>query len=173
MLVCLHNSSVQYTLPGSSKAEQHCGRALGMHFDPHSPDELYTVDSSRGLTKVNVHTGEVRLLVPSHDTTGKFPYMNFENDLVVLPNGSVFFTDSSKKFGRVQNRMEVLECRANGQLLHYNPTDNSVEVIAEDLFFPNGICISHDGQSLLVVELTRARILRYVHTQQGWYIIRW
>ena len=133
-----------------------------MHFDPHNPDELYTVDSSRGLTKVNVRTGEVRLLAPSHDKTGKFPYMNFVNDLIVLSNGSVFFTDSSKKFGRVHNRMEVLECRANGQLLHYNPTDNSVGVIAEDLFFPNGICISHDGQSLLVVELTRARILRYV-----------
>ena len=145
---------------GSYEAELHCGRALGLQFDPHNPAELYTADSSLGLRKVNVHTGEVRTLIPSRDVTGKFPYIKFANDLVVLPNGSVFFTDSSKKFGRTENRMEVMECRGNGQFIHYNPTDDSLQVIKEDLFFPNGICISHDRQSLLIVELTRARVLR-------------
>ncbi len=145
----------------SRESEERCGRILGIDFHKDRHNELYAIDSSNGLLKVNVDTGEVELLVPSGKQGDKHvPFSNFLNDVVVLRNGSVYFTDSSKKFSRRQNRMEAVECRANGQLLHYNPADRSVSIVLDKLHFPNGICIGGNEESVLISETTRARILR-------------
>lgn len=153
---------------GTDEAEDHCGRALGIQFSQENPDVLYVADCAHGLRTVNVKTGHTHLVVPKRNSrSGNIHYCaNFVNDLVVLPNGSVLFTDSSKKFSRRDNRMEALECRGNGQLLQYNPTDDSVHVLVDGLHFPNGMCLSADGNSVLIVETTRARILRWIHVQR-------
>ena len=146
---------------GSVEGEKLCGRPLGMHFDPNNSDELYVADSSVGLIKVNIKSRDVKVLVPVNSTFGGRTILNFPNDLVVLANGSVFFTDSSRKFTRYQNRLEFFESRAHGELLYYNP-DGSYGVLRSGLFFPNGICLTHDKSALLIAETTRARILRYI-----------
>lgn len=111
---------------------------------------------------MNVKLGKVRTLVPVNSTLGNRRILRFPNDLLVLANGSVIFTDSSRKFTRAQNRLEFFECRANGELLYYNPSDNSYGVLRDGLFFPNGICLTHDKHAVLIAETTRARILRYI-----------
>ena len=148
---------------GTLEAERLCGRPLGMHFDPNNSDELYVADSSIGLLRVNVKLGNVETLVPVNSTLGRRRILNFPNDLVVLVNGSVFYTDSSLKFTRQQNRLEFLESRAHGELLYYNP-DGSYGVLKSGLFFPNGICLTHDESAVLIAETSRARILRYVYS---------
>ena len=161
--VCLipYTVELSYTCAGTDDAEDYCGRALGMQFSREDPDVLYVADCSHGLKTVNVKTGHTRIVVPRRPLSGNAHYCaNFVNDLVVLPNGSVLFTDSSKKFSRRDNRLECLECRGNGQLLHYNPTDGSVHVLVDGLHFPNGMCLSADGNSVLIVESTRVRIQR-------------
>lgn len=140
--------------------EKLCGRPLGLHFNPNNQDELYVADSSLGLLKVNVKSREVVTLVPVDSTIGHRRILNFPNDLLVLTNGTVVFTDSSRKFARDENRLEFIECRANGELLHYNPSDNSFGVLKNELFFPNGICLTHDKHAVLIAETTRARIMR-------------
>ena len=152
-------SSAVFT--GTEGAEEWCGRVLGMGFHKQNIDELYAIDCSHGLLTVNVQSGETRTLVPTNDKSGDVPYTNFLNDLVVLTNGSVFFTDSSKKYKRWENKMEVLESGSYGQLLHYDPTSGQVHVVVHELFFPNGICISEDEEYLLISETTRARITRW------------
>lgn len=144
---------------GTVEGEKLCGRPLGMHFDPNNSDELYVADSSIGLVKVNIKSKDIKVLVPANSTLGGRTILNFPNDLVVLANGSVFFTDSSRKFTRYQNRLEFFESRAHGELLYYNP-DGSYGVARSGLFFPNGICLTHDESALLISETTRARILR-------------
>ena len=151
---------------GTLEGERLCGRPLGMHFDPNNSEELYVADSSVGLIKVNINSRDVKILVPMNSTLGGRKILNFPNDLLVLANGSVFYTDSSRKFTRDQNRLEFFESRANGELLYYNP-DGSYGVLRSGLFFPNGICLTHDKSALLIAETTRARILRYVYTDSS------
>ncbi len=145
---------------GTEEGKVQCGRPLGMQFDPNNSDELYVADSSVGLIKVNVKSRDIKVLVPVNCTFGGRTILNFPNDLVVLANGSVFFTDSSRKFTRYQNRLEFFESRTHGELLYYHP-DGSYGVLRSGLFFPNGICQTHDKSALLIAETTRARILRY------------
>ena len=148
--------------PGNEKL---CGRPLGLHFNPNNEDELYVSDSSIGLIKVNIKSKEVVTLVPANSVVGDRRILNFPNDLVVLANGTIFYTDSSKKFSRDQNRHDFFESRANGELLYYNPSDESYGVLKDGLFFPNGICLTHDNHALLIAETTRARIIRLIKNQ--------
>lgn len=132
-----------------------------MQFHQYHHNVLFVVDSSHGLLKVNTDTGQVDTIVSSRTNSEDTPYFNFCNDLVLLHNESIFFTDSSKKYKRSENRMEAIECRPNGQLLHYIPNSGMVHVAADNLHFPNGLCISTNKKYLLFAETTRARILRY------------
>lgn len=134
-----------------------CGRPLGMKFDNLNHRELYVVDSSLGLLKVNVETKSIETLI-SKSTSSEA--INLLNEVVELPNGSLLITESSLKFPRHEVKMEGLEGRANGQLLRYDPLDGSLHVVLKGLFFPNGMCLSHDRNSVLIAETTRARILR-------------
>ena len=156
------SSSSIVRLSGSPAAEDHCGRVLGLHCHPSRSDILYAADSSFGLLEMNIVSKEVKVLVPQRytDDNGDTPFINFSNDLVVLANGSIFFTDSSKKYSRLNVFLEVFEGRPNGQLVHYNPVTRRAHVVVSELHFPNGMCLSHDGTALLITETTRARILR-------------
>jgi sugar lactone lactonase YvrE len=146
-------------------AEHHCGRILGLQLHPYVPGILFAADSSFGLLRVDTHSKQVETLVPRRRVNDKeTPYINFPNDVVVLANGSIFFTDSSKKFSRPDVVLEVFEGGANGQLLHFDPVLRMTYVVLNNLHFPNGLCLSNDGTALLFPETTRARILRiYIH----------
>ena len=149
---------------GSATAFNHSGRILGLHFHNSNPDLLYAADCQFGLIEINIQLKTVKVLVPQdqHDNED-VPFIHLSNSLAVLPNGSIFFTDSSSKFKVNDSIFDILEGRGNGQLLHYNPAEEKVHIVSSGLHFPNGICLSHDANSLLISELSRARILRYVH----------
>ena len=149
--------------------EDRCGRPLGMQFRHSNRNELYVADSSIGLLKVNVYDRDKEVLV--NKSTSPVPF-TFMNDLVELPNGTLLITDSSLKFARHQNRLEALEGRAHGQLLAYEPSDGSIRVVLKDLFFPNGICLEHGGESVLFAETTRFRITRYDSDLQVFHGLR-
>lgn len=86
--------------------------------------------------------------------------MRMITDLAVLSNGSIFFIDGSSKFGMNQSVYELFEAGDNGKLLHYNPANGSVRMVASGLHYPNGVSTSHDESFLLVSESTRFRILK-------------
>lgn len=144
---------------GTTAPEEHCGRPLGLEFHPYQHNDLYVADSAIGLLKVNVQTGDKEtLLSVGTDINGK--RINMLNDLVFLKNATILITESSYKFSREENRLDVLESRDNGRLLYYNLLDKSYGVLLDGLHFSNGICVSHSGDSVLIAETTRARILR-------------
>ena len=130
-----------------------------MVFDSQHPDQLYVIDSSLGLLQVNIRTHTKRTLLSKKNSPVP---INFLNDLIQLPNGSLLITDSSLKFSRHDVILEGLESGPNGQLLLYEPADGSLHVLVSGLHFPNGLCSAGDGQSTLLAETTRARVLRYV-----------
>lgn len=78
------------------KMEPLCGRPLGLRFDKDSGD-LYIADAYYGLMVVGPEGGLAKPLTTEAD--GK-PIL-FANDLDIHSNGSIFFTDTSRKYNRV------------------------------------------------------------------------
>lgn len=146
---------------GRASMEEKCGRPLGLHFHPTDNNLLYIADSYKGLLLANVKSGQIKTLVDAHHPGEGILPLRLTNDVAVLSNGSVFFTDSSNKFDRVNNRMEFLEGAGNGRLMHYNPSNGIVQVAVSGLHFANGITVTPNEEHLLISETTRARILRY------------
>jgi sugar lactone lactonase YvrE len=78
------------------KHEKTCGRPLGLRFDKENGD-LYIADAYYGLLKVGPNGG---LATPLSTHVGGKPIL-FANDLDIHKNGSIFFTDTSKRYNRV------------------------------------------------------------------------
>ena len=78
------------------KHEKWCGRPLGLRFNKESGD-LYIADAYYGLLVVGP-AGGLATPLATH-VEGK--QILFANDLDIHKNGSIFFTDTSKKYNRV------------------------------------------------------------------------
>lgn len=131
-----------------------------MEVDPNNSSHVYLVDSYHGILMFNTDTGSLKTVLNISTDLPNLPSPKFLNDLVILNNGSIFFTDSSSKFARCQVYEEVMMGSNNGRLLHYNPVAHTVSVAVDDLYFPNGVCLSTGGDHILIAETTRARIKR-------------
>lgn len=79
------------------KHEKKCGRPLGLRFDKDGGN-LYIADAYYGLLVVGPEGGLATPL-STHDVEGN-PIL-FANDLDIHTNGSIFFTDTSKRYNRV------------------------------------------------------------------------
>lgn len=94
MKVC--GQGVDSTTPKQWRFEQLCGRPLGLRFDKEYGN-LYIADAYYGLLVVGPEGG---LATPLATHVGGDPIL-FANDLDIHKNGSIFFTDTSKRYNRV------------------------------------------------------------------------
>ena len=131
------------------------GRATGVAFDTRG--NLLVADEGRGLVHRLDTDGKVEPLV--RDIDGE-PMM-LVNDLAVGNDGTVYVTESSTRFTLEQLRLEILEHRANGRIVVYDPVLRAARVLVSDLYFPNGIVVSNDQTQLLFAETTAYRVSRY------------
>lgn len=129
------------------------GRPLGIE---HHPDGGYVVcDSTRGLLRVG-DDGSIAVLADSHDGTRFI----FCNNAGVAADGTIYFTDSSTKFGFEHWRGDLIEHRPTGRLLRRDP-DGTLTVLATDLAFANGVALAAD-ESFVVVSETAGYSLKRV-----------
>lgn len=84
------------TTPKQWNVESLCGRPLGLRFDKQTGN-LYIADAYYGLLMVGPEGG-IATSLSNH--AGGVPIL-FANDLDIHKNGSVFFTDTSKKYNRL------------------------------------------------------------------------
>ncbi|GAA0175290.1 hypothetical protein LIER_28489 [Lithospermum erythrorhizon] len=138
------------------KVEEICGRPLGLRFDKETGD-LYIADAYYGLLVVGPEGGMATPLATHIDEE---PIL-FANDLDIHKNGSIFFTDTSKKYDRVEHFLILLEGEATGRLLRFDPQTKTTHVVLEGLAFPNGVQLSQDQSFLLYTETTNCRIMKY------------
>ncbi|CAN6580438.1 unnamed protein product [Malus baccata var. baccata] len=138
------------------KHEKKCGRPLGLRFDKESGD-LYIADAYYGLLVVGPEGGVATTL--STHVEGK-PIL-FANDLDIHKNGSIFFTDTSKRYNRVDHFVILLEGESTGRLLRYDPPTKTTHIVLDGLAFPNGIQLSQDQTFLLFTETTNCRLMKY------------
>lgn len=129
------------------------GRPLGLEWLPDG--RLLVCDALRGLLAVRTDDGRSEVLAAKVDGTP----MRFCNNAAVAPDGTVFFSDSSQRFGIEHYRGELLEHSGTGRLLRRDP-DGTVEVVLTGLQFPNGVALDPSGDWLAVAETTTYRVLR-------------
>ncbi|XP_035282425.1 adipocyte plasma membrane-associated protein [Anguilla anguilla] len=142
----------------STDYEPVCGRPHGLRLD--SEGQLIVADSYLGLFRVNPQSGEKTLLLSSKEGADGIPF-GFLNGLEISGNGTVFFTDSSSRWGRRHVRYEVIETNHLGRLLTYDPETGLVKTLLDSLYMPNGIAFSPEEDFLLMAETSIGRILRY------------
>ncbi|XP_067900620.1 adipocyte plasma membrane-associated protein [Heterodontus francisci] len=144
---------------GTREDEPTCGRPLGIRVGPNGT--LFVADAYYGLFEVNPVTGEMEMLVSAQKVI-QGRRMAFVNDLSITQDGrKIYFTDSSSKWQRRDNRYLVMEGTADGRLMEYDTVTKQVEVLMDDLRFANGVQLSPAEDYVLVSETTMARIRRY------------
>jgi hypothetical protein len=92
--------------------------------------------------------------------------IKFFNDLDVLPNGDIIFSDSSHKYARWQNRQEVLDGAPRGRLVLFSVTDFKFHLKLCGLHFPNGVQqmmvndASKNERNVMVSDSARFRLMK-------------
>lgn len=136
------------------------GRPLGLAFD--RDNRIVACVAGRGLVRVSMD-GEVELLTDQtsrslfsvqDDTT-----IRMADDLDIAPDGTIYFTDATKRYDIENWGLDLLEGRPNGRLLSYDPASRKTRTICDNLIFPNGVCVTHDGRHLLVASTWICSIL--------------
>ncbi|MEM7355909.1 MAG: SMP-30/gluconolactonase/LRE family protein [Acidobacteriota bacterium] len=130
------------------------GRPLGLDFDP--AGRLIVADADRGLLAIDT---EGRLTVLAEEAEGL--RFGLADDLDVASDGRVYFSDASWKYGFGTHLEDLLEARPHGRLLRYDPSTSQTEVLADGLYFANGVALSSNEDFVLVCETYRYRITRY------------
>uniref|UniRef100_W5NKE3 Zgc:194209 n=1 Tax=Lepisosteus oculatus TaxID=7918 RepID=W5NKE3_LEPOC len=96
----------------------------------------------------------------SHLGVDGIPF-KFLNGLEISRNGTVFFTDSSSKWGRRHHRYELIAGNLAVRMLAYDPATRRVRAVLDGLYMANGIAFSPEEDYLLIAETSVARILRF------------
>ncbi|KAF4402521.1 hypothetical protein G4B88_012306 [Cannabis sativa] len=139
------------------QTEHSCGRPLGLKFNRMSGD-LYIADAYMGLLVVGPQGG----LATRVATQAQGIPFAFLNGLDIDDRtGLVYFTDSSSHYQRRNYLSLILSGEKTGRLMKYDPQIKEVNVLAENLSFPNGVVVSENGDFLLIAETTTCRIIRY------------
>ena len=81
------------------------------------------------------------------------------DDLDIGPDGTIYFTDATRRFDIENWGLDLLEGRPNGRLLSFDPKSRKTRTICDYLVFPNGVCLAHDSRHLLVASTWACSIL--------------
>ncbi len=160
-----HGDVVRFLAPDHKKMEIFAhigGRPLGMALD--ADGNLVTCVASMGVYSVSPQ-GKVTKLTDqtnrSWSSVVDDSRLNLADDLDIGPDGKVYFSEATKRFDTHTWAVDCLESRGNGRIVCYDPATDRTRTLVSDLIFPNGICTSHDGQSILFAESWACRISRY------------
>ena len=125
------------------------GIPLGIEFD--ADGNLLVADAARGLLRID-RDGGVEVLL---DTAGGQPIL-YADDVDVGPDGVIYLTDASTKFGAVASGgtlegslLEIMEHGSTGRVIAFDPRDASARTVVNGLSFPNGIAVGPDNDLLV------------------------
>ena len=129
------------------------GRPLGMQFD--DAGNLIVADAFRGLLLV-APDGSITVLASHVDGEP----MVFVDDLDIAADGTIWFSDASQRFDQGNWELDLMEGRATGRLLSFDPVTGQVSVRLDGLMFANGVALGPDDAYVLVNETWLRRIQR-------------
>lgn len=130
------------------------GRPLGLEID--RDGSLVICDAHRGLLRLRPGAGETE---PMATEIGGVPF-RFTNNAAIARDGTIYFTDTSTEWGVDQYRADILAHRPLGRLFALAPGSREPRLMADGLYFANGVALAEDESFVAVAETTRYRILR-------------
>lgn len=137
------------------------GRPLGIAFD--TAQNLWVANAYIGLQKVS---SDGVITVAATETEG-VP-IRYADDLVVVPDGRIFFSDASTKFAAAEAKgtlsaslLDILEHGDHGRIIEFNPATGTSRVVMGELTFANGVTASANGEFILVAETGSYRIWKH------------
>ena len=134
------------------------GRVLGFDFD--AAGRLIAADAVKGLLSIGVDR-QVTVLT---DRVNGDP-IRYADAVVVARNGKIYFSDASARFAPASwggtyeaAVLDIIEQRATGRILEYDPASRATRVVVHGLSFANGVALSQDEQTLFVNETGKYRV---------------
>jgi sugar lactone lactonase YvrE len=121
------------------------GRPLGLEL--YGDDELLICDARTGLLVMPLSGGSPSVL----ETAALGLDFVFCNNAAVAVDGTVYFTDSSRRFGIDHWRDDLIEQTGGGRLLRRTP-DGEISLLADGLQFANGVALAPDESFVAVAE---------------------
>lgn len=138
------------------------GQPLAVHFS--IGGELHTCVGGMGLYKVT----RSREVVKLSDETNRSWFsviddsrMRLADDMDFAPDGKIYFSEATIRYDMHDWTIDALEMRGNGRLICYDPKRAASRTVLPRRGFPNGVCMTGDGESLLFAESWLCRINRY------------
>jgi sugar lactone lactonase YvrE len=130
------------------------GRPLGLE---NLPDERILVcDAHRGLLALDPASGDLETLLTEVDGDR----LIFTNNAAVAPDGTIWFSDSSRIWPIEEWKNDLIEHTCTGRLLRRTP-DGEVTTVLDRLCFANGVALTAEMDAVLVAE-TGTRTIRRV-----------
>lgn len=128
------------------------GRPLGL--DAYSKHVLVAAVADRGLMAIDLRSGRSWVLADRLD--GRLIF--FADAVSVADDGTIYLSEASTAYPNFLH--DLLHGRPNGRLLRYEPRSGRLGVVADGLYFANGVAVAPDERSVLVAESLRFRITR-------------
>jgi len=135
-------------------AGQVSGRPLGMTVA--RDGRLLICTSPGGLVAMDRGTGSTEVLVANVDGRP----LNFCSNVAELPDGTIYFTESTAKFTYDHFKGAIIEARGDGGLFRRDP-DGTVATVLDHLYFANGLTPTMDNSALVFAETQARRLSKY------------
>jgi len=138
------------------------GRPLGI--ERYGEDAFVVCDADRGLLLLETAAGEPSIEVLCDKVDGE--PLTLCSNAAIAADGSVYFTQSSRRFDLAHYKGDLLEHSGTGRVLRYRgPAGGGIaggeaEVLLDGLHFANGVVLSPDESSLVVAETGAYRLTR-------------
>jgi sugar lactone lactonase YvrE len=130
------------------------GRPLGLAVA--NDGRLLVCDSPRGLLAMDPDSGKFETLVDEVD--GRL--LRFCSNVIEMPDGTIFFTESTSAFTYAHYLGAIFEARARGSLFRRDPA-GTVLTVVPGLYFANGVTPTADGSALVIAETQGRRLSKY------------
>ena len=130
------------------------GRPLGLEIDVDG--RLLVCDAHRGVLRVDPRTGAVEQVA---DRIGGAQMM-FCNNAAIAGDGTVWFTDSSLRYGIERWKDDFVQDTRTGRLARLG-ADGVPEVVLEGLAFANGVALAADESYVAVAETAARTVVRW------------
>ncbi|MGO9361093.1 MAG: ABC transporter permease [Xanthobacteraceae bacterium] len=138
------------------------GRPLGMQFD--RDENLIVAVAGMGVYGIAPDGGVFKVTDETNRTWYKLnddSRLRMADDLDIAPDGKIYFSDCTTRYEMTTNTLDILEARPNGRLVCYDPATRTTRTVINHFYFPNGVCVSHDGRSVLIASTSLCKVFRY------------
>ncbi len=160
-----HGDIVRFTPPDYKTWEVYAhigGSPLGMSFD--RAGDLLVCVGGMGLYKVDRERNVIRVSDETNRSTFSVvddSRLRLADDLDIAPDGRIYFSEATIRYEMHDWPVDALESRGNGRIVCHDPKSGKTHTALRNLIFPNGVCLAHDGQSILFAESWACRISRF------------